>query len=93
MFVSNRKHLFLIMALVSTAYIFVNFNALLNRAGRYTGMDTIIGFILILSPFWRRQDVHTVSLLPGLVVYLCYMVILENIFPASFITRDTAGRG
>ena len=30
---------FLIMALVSTAYIFVNFNALLNRAGRYTGMD------------------------------------------------------
>lgn len=37
------------MALVSTAYIFVNFNALLNRAGWYTGMDTIIGFILILA--------------------------------------------
>ena len=58
---------FLIMALVSTAYIFVNFNALLNRAGRYTGMDTIIGFILILAVLEATRRTYGL-LLPGLVV-------------------------
>lgn len=58
---------FLIMALVSTAYIFVNFNALLNRAGRYTGMDIIIGFILILAVLEATRRTYGL-LLPGLVV-------------------------
>lgn len=58
---------FLIMALVSTAYIFINFEALLNRAGRYTGMDTIIGLIMILAVLEATRRTYGL-LLPGLVV-------------------------
>ncbi|MFR6331471.1 MAG: hypothetical protein ACLUOI_23475 [Eisenbergiella sp.] len=79
---------FLIMALVSTAYIFVNFNALLNRAGRYTGMDTIIGFILILAVLEATRRTYGL-LLPGLVVISLLYGHFGKYLPG--ITR-TAGR-
>lgn len=59
--------LFLIMALVSTGYIFINFDALLNRAGRYTGMDTVMGIFLILAVLEATRRTYGL-LLPGLVV-------------------------
>lgn len=59
--------LFLIMALVSTGYIFVNFEALLNRAGRYTSMDTVMGFIMILAVMEATRRTYGL-ILPTLVV-------------------------
>lgn len=59
--------IFMIFSLVSTIYIYVNFDALVNRAGRYTSMDTIIGVIMILAVLEATRRTYGL-LLPGLVV-------------------------
>lgn len=58
---------FLILSLLSTGYIFGSFEALLDRAGRYTGMDTIMGLIMILAVLEATRRTYGL-LLPGLVV-------------------------
>lgn len=57
---------FLSASLVSTAYIYINFNDLVNRAGRYTGMDTFIGLIMILAVLEATRRTYGL-ILPALV--------------------------
>lgn len=59
--------IFLAFSLISTLYIYVNFDALVNRAGRYTSVDTIIGVIMILAVLEATRRTYGL-LLPSLVV-------------------------
>ena len=59
--------IFVFLSLASTIYIYVNFESLVNRAGRYTAVDTVIGVILILAVLEATRRTYGI-LLPGLVV-------------------------
>lgn len=59
--------IFMIFSLISTIYIYVNFDDLVNRAGRYTSMDTIIGFLMILAVLEATRRTYGI-LLPALVL-------------------------
>ncbi|HWP50155.1 MAG TPA: TRAP transporter permease [Clostridia bacterium] len=59
--------LFLILSLVSTVYIYINFGSLVNRVGRYTAADTIIGIIMILTILEATRRTYG-WILPSLVV-------------------------
>lgn len=59
--------IFLILSLVSTVYIYMNFNSLVNRVGRYTVMDTFIGVIMILAVLEATRRTYG-WILPSLVL-------------------------
>lgn len=77
---------FLICSLVSTIYIYTNFGALVNRAGRYTSVDTVIGLIMILAVLEATRRTYGI-LLPSLVtialLYGHFGYLLPGIFRHS----------
>lgn len=77
---------FLICSLVSTIYIYTNFGALVNRAGRYTSVDTVIGLVMILAVLEATRRTYGI-LLPSLVtialLYGHFGYLLPGIFRHS----------
>ena len=78
--------IFMIFSLISTIYIYVNFDDLVNRAGRYTSIDTIIGFLMILAVLEATRRTYGI-LLPALVLiailYGHFGYLLPGIFHHS----------
>ena len=80
LFTQITSLILIVAAVVTTAYIYVNFSALVNRVGRYTKMDTIIGAIMIIIVLEATRRTYG-FILPTLVVIAILYGRYGKMFP------------